>query len=91
MSSGSCFSLTSYPPVPGLLPNVPFSRDYNNGFASQLILKDLRLAQQTALESGAALPLGGVALALYGMFCSAGHGGLDYSAITRLTEGDAGR
>jgi 3-hydroxyisobutyrate dehydrogenase len=73
------------------LPNVPSSRDYNHGFASQLILKDLRLAQQTALESGAALPLGGLASALYGMFCSAGHGELDYSAIIRLIEGDAGR
>ena len=72
-------------------PNVPSSRDYNNGIASQLMLKDLRLAQQGALEVGAALPLGGLASALYGMFCAAGHGELDCSAIIRLIEGDAGR
>jgi 3-hydroxyisobutyrate dehydrogenase-like beta-hydroxyacid dehydrogenase len=55
-----------------------------NGFASQLMLKGLRLVQQTTLESGAPLPpLGGLASALYGMFCSAGHGELGYSAIIR--------
>jgi 3-hydroxyisobutyrate dehydrogenase len=51
------------------------------------MLKDLRLAQQTALGCGAALPLGGPASALYGMFCSTGHSKLDYSAIIRLIEG----
>lgn len=89
VSSGGCFSLTNYPPVPGLLPNVPSSRNYHNGFASQLMLKDLRLAQDTAQQSGTPLPLGGLAAALYGMFCKAGHGELDYSAIIKLIEGEA--
>lgn len=89
VSSGGCFSLTNYPPVPGLLPNVPSSRNYHNGFASQLMLKDLRLAQETAQQSGTPLPLGGLAAALYGMFCKAGHGELDYSAIIKLIEGEA--
>ena len=88
VSSGGCFSLTNYPPVPGLLPNVPSSRNYQNGFASQLMLKDLKLAQDTAQQSGTPLPLGGLTAALYGMFCKAGHGELDYSAIIKLIEGE---
>ncbi|MFG1399955.1 3-hydroxyisobutyrate dehydrogenase [Roseixanthobacter pseudopolyaromaticivorans] len=88
VSTGGCFSLTNYPPVPGLVPNVPSSREYRNGFASQLMLKDLKLAQQAAIQSGTALPLGGLAAALYGVFCQAGHSELDYSAIIKLIEGD---
>ena len=89
VSSGGCFALTNHPPVPGLLPNVPLSRNYHNGFASQLMLKDLRLAQDTAQQSGMPLPLGGLTAALYGMFCKAGHSELDYSAIIALIEGEA--
>lgn len=89
VSTGGSFALTNYPPVPGLLPNVPSSREYRNGFASQLMLKDLKLAQQAALQAGTALPLGGLAAALYGIFCRAGHAELDYSAIIKLIEGDA--
>ena len=88
VSTGSCFSLTNYPPVPGLLPNVPSSRDYTNGFAAALMLKDLRLAEQAGLEAGLPLPLGQAAAALYGMFCRAGHGDLDYSAVIKMIEGN---
>lgn len=88
VSTGSCFSMTNYPPVPGLLPNVPSSRDYANGFAAALMLKDLRLAEQAGLDAGLPLPMGQGAAALFGMFCRAGHGGLDYSAIIRMIEGE---
>lgn len=88
VSTGGCFSLTNYPPVPGLLPNVPSSRDYRNGFASQLMLKDLKLVQQAAMQAGPSLPLGSLAAALYGVFCTAGYGELDYSGIIKLIEGD---
>lgn len=87
-STGSCFALTNYPPVPGLLPNVPSSREYRNGFASALMLKDLRLAEQAGVDAGLPLPLGGLAAAMYGMFVRAGHGDLDFSAIIRMVEGD---
>ncbi len=88
VSTGSCFSLTNYPPVPGLLPNVPSSREYRNGFAAALMLKDLRLAEQAGLEAGLPLPLGQLAAAMFGMFCQAGNGDLDYSAIIRMIEGN---
>jgi len=84
VSSGGCYSLTHYPPVPDLLPNVPSSRGYQNGFASELMLKDLRLAERAAMESGLPLPLGGMAAAIYGMFCNSGHKQLDYSGIINL-------
>ena len=87
-STGSCFALTNYPPVPGLLPNVPSSRDYANGFAAALMLKDLRLAEQAGLDAGLPLPLGQATAALYGMFCRAGHGDLDFSAIIKMIEGE---
>jgi 3-hydroxyisobutyrate dehydrogenase len=86
-STGSCHALVNYPPVPGLLPNVPASREYRNGFAADLMLKDLRLAEQAALETQSSLPLGTLATALYGLFCGGGSGDLDYSAVIRMIAG----
>jgi 3-hydroxyisobutyrate dehydrogenase len=89
VSTGGCFALTNYPPVPGLLPNVPSSRGYRDGFACQLMLKDLKLAQQAGMQTGTALPLGGLAAALYGVFCESGHADLDFSAIIKLIDAGA--
>jgi 3-hydroxyisobutyrate dehydrogenase len=55
-SSGQCWSLTTYCPVPGPVPTSPANRDYKPGFAAALMLKDLKLAQEAALESGAVTP-----------------------------------
>ena len=86
-SSGQCWSLTSYCPVPGPVPASPANRDYQPGFAAALMLKDLRLAQEAALASGAATPLGAQAAQLYGLFESLGRGNEDFSAIIRLLRG----
>lgn len=86
-STGSCHALVNYPPVPGLLPNVPSSREYRNGFAAELMLKDLRLAEQAAMDTKSSLPLGTLAASLYGLFCGSGSGDLDYSAVIRMIEG----
>ena len=64
-SSGQCWSLTSYCPVPGPVPASPANRDYAAGFAAALMLKDLTLAQESAAQSGAATPLGEHARAIY--------------------------
>src|SRR5450432_42426 len=66
-SSGQCWALTSYCPVPGPVPAAPSNRDYKPGFASALMLKDLKLAQEAALAAGATTPLGAAAAQLYGM------------------------
>jgi 3-hydroxyisobutyrate dehydrogenase len=80
-SSGQCWSLTTYCPVPGPVPTSPANNDYKPGFAAALMLKDLKLAQEAALASGASTPLGAEAAQLYGLFANAGHGGDDFSGI----------
>ena len=80
-SSGQCWSLTSYCPVPGPVPASPANNDYKAGFAAALMLKDLNLAADSAQESGAALTLGPQAASLYQAFADAGHAPADFSAI----------
>lgn len=86
-SSGQCWSLTSYCPVPGPVPTSPANRDYQPGFAVDMMLKDLKLAQQAAASAGAATPLGAQAAALYQLFSAAGNGGMDFSAIVKMMQG----
>jgi len=80
-ASGQSWSLTSYCPVPGPVPNSPANRGYKPGFAASLMLKDLRLAQEAAASVGAATPMGAEAAQLYALFVAAGHGGDDFSGI----------
>jgi 3-hydroxyisobutyrate dehydrogenase len=83
-SSGQCWALTSYCPVPGPVPASPANRGYAAGFTAAMMLKDLRLAQQAAGASAAPTPLGAAAANLYELFVDEGAGGLDFSAIYRF-------
>ncbi|MBY0335807.1 MAG: 3-hydroxyisobutyrate dehydrogenase [Acetobacteraceae bacterium] len=83
-SSGQCWSLTTYCPVPGPVPGSPANRDYRPGFAAALMEKDLGLSQQAAEASGAATPLGAAALELYQRFVKLGGAETDFSGIIRL-------
>jgi 3-hydroxyisobutyrate dehydrogenase len=83
-SSGQCWSLTSYCPVPGPVPASPANRDYRPGFTAAMMLKDLRLAEAAAESAGAAIALGQRAAALYQDFVGGGRGSLDFSAIIKL-------
>jgi 3-hydroxyisobutyrate dehydrogenase len=89
-SSGQCWSLTSYCPVPGPVPSSPANRDYHPGFAAALMLKDLKLAQEAAQSSGAVTPLGAQAAQLYALFNAGGHDDDDFSGIIRFLRGDFG-
>jgi 3-hydroxyisobutyrate dehydrogenase len=80
-SSGQCWSLTNYCPVPGPVPTSPANNDYKPGFASTLMVKDMTLAQDAAKAAGAATPLGKHAQEIYQAFEAAGHGGMDFSGI----------
>ena len=80
-SSGQCWSLTTYCPVPGPVPTSPANRDYKPGFAAALMLKDLKLSQEAAKSAGAETPLGAHAQDLYSLFDGEGHGGEDFSGI----------
>ncbi|MFQ3457411.1 3-hydroxyisobutyrate dehydrogenase [Bradyrhizobium sp. UFLA01-814] len=80
-SSGQCWSLTTYCPVPGPVPTSPANNDYKPGFASNLMVKDLTLAQDAANAAGAVTPLGKHAQEIYKTFDASGHGGVDFSGI----------
>jgi 3-hydroxyisobutyrate dehydrogenase len=86
VSSGQSWSMTSYCPVPGVGPETPADRDYQGGFATALMLKDLRLAMGAAQDVGADTPMGARAAELYEAFAEAGNGGLDFSAIIKTMQ-----
>jgi 3-hydroxyisobutyrate dehydrogenase len=86
-SSGQCWSLTTYCPVPGPVPTSPANTGYRPGFAADLMLKDLKLSQEASSAAGAVTPLGASAAQLYGLFQAAGHGGEDFSGIINFLRG----
>src|SRR6266851_5770243 len=86
-SSGQCWSLTNYCPVPGLVPTSPANRDYQAGFTAAMMLKDLMLAQQAANAAGASTPLGAEAAQLFNLFVNSGNAAKDFSGIIRMLDG----
>ena len=81
-SSGYSWSMNAYCPAPGVGPQSPSDNDYRPGFAADLMLKDLRLAQQAAQAADADTPLGAAAMQLYAQFVEAEDGaGRDFSAM----------
>jgi 3-hydroxyisobutyrate dehydrogenase len=88
-SSGQCWSLTTYCPVPGPVPNSPANRGYKPGFAAALMLKDLKLAQEAAQSAGAVTPLGAEAAQLYALFNAQGGANSDFSGIINFLRGEA--
>jgi 3-hydroxyisobutyrate dehydrogenase len=80
VSSGQCWSMTSYCPVPGVGPESPADRGYAPGFAAALMVKDLRLAIEAAEKAGAKTELGSHAKAIYEAFAEE-NGGVDFSGI----------
>jgi 3-hydroxyisobutyrate dehydrogenase len=86
-SSGQCWSMTSYCPVPGLVPTSPANRDYQAGFTAAMMLKDLKLAQAAARATRATTPLGAGAAAVYERFVAEDDGSVDFSGIIRYLRG----
>ncbi|MBS0535595.1 MAG: 3-hydroxyisobutyrate dehydrogenase [Proteobacteria bacterium] len=86
-SSGQCWAMTSYCPVPGPVPTSPANRDYQPGFTAAMMLKDLRLAQDAAKAAGARAELGAQAERLYSAYAGSGEGGRDFSGIIRFIRG----
>ena len=80
-STGYNWSLNDYTPAPGIGAASPADNGYQGGFASALMLKDLRLAMEAAKASGAKVPMGEHATAIYEAFNEAGGGGKDFGAI----------
>jgi len=88
-SSGSCWSMVNYCPVPGLVPSSPANRDYQAGFTAAMMLKDLVLAQGAANAAGVSTPLGAEAAALYRLYVGQGEAGRDFSGIIKFIRGAA--
>jgi 3-hydroxyisobutyrate dehydrogenase len=87
-SSGQCWSMTNYCPVPGPVPTSPANRDYQAGFTAAMMLKDLQLAQSAARGSAVATPMGAGAAAVYERFVQDADGaGIDFSGIIRFLRG----
>lgn len=83
-SSGRNWATELYNPWPEVMPEVPASKGYAGGFGVDLMLKDLGLAAEAALHSGASTPLGELARNLYSLHSAGGSGGLDFSSILKL-------
>ncbi|HKU95190.1 MAG TPA: 3-hydroxyisobutyrate dehydrogenase [Vineibacter sp.] len=86
-SSGQCWALTTYCPVPGPVPTSPANRDYQAGFTAAMMLKDLLLAQEAARSASASTPLGAEAAQLFSLFVNGGRGAQDFSGIIRMLDG----
>jgi 3-hydroxyisobutyrate dehydrogenase len=87
-SSGQCWSMTNYCPVPGLVPTSPANRDYQPGFTAAMMLKDLRLAQDAARLTRSVAPLAAGAAAIYQRFVEDGGAAVDFSGIIRFLRGE---
>lgn len=85
-SSGGNWALEKYNPMPGVMETAPASKNYAGGFGTDLMLKDLGLAQENAMAVRAATPLGGLARSLYAAHSLAGHGALDFSSVLKLVQ-----
>ena len=83
-SSGQCWSMTTYCPVPGPVPTSPANRDYQPGFTAAMMVKDLKLSQDAAKASGAKTQLGAEAERIYSAYAASGEAGRDFSGIIRF-------
>lgn len=88
VSSGQCWSMTSYCPAPGPVPTSPANRDYKPGFAVAMMLKDLHLAADAAKAAGADIRLGELAESIYQNLSERGFDGLDFSGVLKDLKGD---
>ncbi|MEM6661217.1 MAG: 3-hydroxyisobutyrate dehydrogenase [Pseudomonadota bacterium] len=86
-ATARCWSLNDYCPAPGPVPAAPSNRDYQPGFAAELMLKDLRIAMEAAQAAGAATPLGAHATQIYGMMDLAGKADKDFSGVIEFLNG----
>ncbi|MBB3934950.1 3-hydroxyisobutyrate dehydrogenase [Aureimonas phyllosphaerae] len=86
-SSGQCWSLTSYCPVPGPVPASPANNGYRPGFASALMAKDLGLSQAAAGDADVETPMGALARALYDRLVEEGGGDRDFSGMIEFLRG----
>ncbi|KAH0627362.1 hypothetical protein JD844_002968 [Phrynosoma platyrhinos] len=81
MSSGRCWSSDTYNPVPGVMEGVPSANNYQGGFGTTLMAKDLGLAQISATNTKTPVPLGSLAHQVYRIMCAKGYAQKDFSSV----------
>ncbi|KAL5508823.1 hypothetical protein EMCRGX_G004075 [Ephydatia muelleri] len=86
MASGRCWSSEVYNPCPGVMENVPSNNNYEGGFGTALMTKDLGLAMQAASSTRSATPLGALSHQIYTLMCRKGWGHKDFSVVFKLLE-----
>uniref|UniRef100_A0A3B4ACK8 3-hydroxyisobutyrate dehydrogenase n=1 Tax=Periophthalmus magnuspinnatus TaxID=409849 RepID=A0A3B4ACK8_9GOBI len=91
MSSGRCWSSDTYNPVPGVMEGVPSGNNYQGGFGTQLMAKDLGLAQNTATNTRTPVPLGSLAHQIYRMMCARGYASKDFSSVFQFLREEEGQ
>ncbi|XP_075883542.1 3-hydroxyisobutyrate dehydrogenase b [Nelusetta ayraudi] len=91
MSSGRCWSSEVYNPVPGVMEGVPSANNYQGGFGSLLMVKDLGLAQNTATNTKTPVPLGSMAHQIYRMMCARGYANKDFSSVFQFLREEDGQ
>jgi len=80
-SSGRCWSSELYNPCPGVLPNSPACNNYEGGFGTFLMTKDLGLAQNASQSAACPTPMGALANQIYKLMCSQGFANKDFSSV----------
>ena len=85
-SSGQCWAMTAYCPVPGIVKGVPSDNDYQAGFSANMMLKDLLLSQTATESVDYTTPLGALARELYQQYVDSGMGEKDFSGIIQMLE-----
>ncbi len=88
-SSGRNWSLEVYNPVPGVQEGVPASREYQGGFMTDLMCKDLGLAMDTSQASASPVPMGSAARGLFNLHRAKGNGALDFSSLIKLYQNES--
>uniref|UniRef100_A0A9J8D1R0 3-hydroxyisobutyrate dehydrogenase n=2 Tax=Cyprinus carpio TaxID=7962 RepID=A0A9J8D1R0_CYPCA len=91
MSSGRCWSSDTYNPVPGVMEGVPSANNYQGGFGTTLMAKDLGLAQYTATNTKTPVPLGSLAHQIYRMMCARGYASKDFSSVFQFLREEEGQ
>lgn len=87
-STGYCWSSQTYNPCPGIIDGIPSSNNYNGGFAVDLMLKDLGLAEKAAHSTNAKIPLGENVKQIYDGISKKGFGDKDFGIIYQYIKGE---
>ena len=85
-ATGMSWAMLNHLPVANIIETSSANNNFKPGFAAEMMLKDLSLAQNAADSVNISTPIGLKALDMYKEFINQGKGSLDYSAIIKLIE-----